>query len=135
MYFLAVVFLFCSLFTGNCEKVISTQSSGIIIPSTLFDSDKITEASKYPGPNFEEKLKRLLKVDLHYAQALYYLHQEQSGFMAQERFERAHDRGIADIREASKIKDDDERKKAALNARSSWLEGFRRARFRDKPVR
>ncbi|MAP23951.1 MAG: hypothetical protein CMM87_00235 [Rickettsiales bacterium] len=135
MYLLAWVLLFCSLFTGNCEDVINTQSSDAIIPSTLFGNEKIIEAAKYPGPNFEEKLKRLLKVDLHYAQALYYLHQEQSGFMAQERFERAHDRGIADIREASKIKDDDARIKAALNARSSWLEGFRRARFRDKPVR
>jgi ribosome modulation factor len=111
------------------------QSAQIAIPPALFDSNKIIEAAKYPGPNFEEKLKRLLKVDLYYAQALYYLNQEQAGFMAQERFERAHDRAIADIREASKIKEDDARMKAALNARSSWLEGFRRARFRDKPVR
>ena len=130
--------ILCSSFDGwgikNADTTALSAESSVCSNSLVMDQD-VQKACQFPGPACEEKLKRLLKVDVHYTKALYYLNQETSGFMAQERFERAHDRGIADIREASTLKDDEARFKAALAARSSWLEGLRRARFRDKPVK
>jgi alpha-mannosidase len=101
--------------------------------NTLSSPALIEGAVKYPGPQTEKKLKDLLKADFHYAQAFYYLNREKAGFMAHERFELAHDRAIGDIRELSKINDDDKRRAKAIEARTSWLGGFERACIQDKP--
>ncbi len=101
--------------------------------AALSTPERIKEAVEYSGVSAEKKMKDLLKADLHYAQALYYLNREKAGFMAQERFELAHDRAIADIRDLSLIKEDNARMQKALEARQSWLGGFKRAQFKDIP--
>lgn len=110
-----------------------SKSNAPTLQNQLSTEALIQKAVQYAGKQAEKKLKDLLKADFHYAQALYYLDREKAGFMAQERFQLAHDHAIADIRELSSVSDDTERLKKALSARESWLGGFKRARFKDIP--
>lgn len=126
----AAAILSLTLIISSCW---AHSDAPLTLQNQLSTETLIQKAVQYAGKQAEKKLKDLLKADFHYAQALYYLDREKAGFMAQERFQLAHDHAIADIRELSTISDDAKRLKKALAARDSWLGGFKRARFKDIP--